>query len=69
MLHRRLRFTQASLDEKKDPISKIVRAKRAGDMAKAVQHLPTKHKALRVQNPSTIITKCDISGNDIYWSF
>jgi hypothetical protein len=36
---------QASLGKKQDPISKITRAKKAGDVAQAVECLP--HEALR----------------------
>jgi hypothetical protein len=43
-LNRRI-SVQPSLREKQDPISKITKAKRAGGMAQAVEHLPIKHKA------------------------
>jgi hypothetical protein len=41
---------QGCLSKKQDPISKITQAKRAGGMAQAVQYLPSKCKALRL-NP------------------
>jgi hypothetical protein len=36
---------QSSLGKKQDPVSKITRAKRAGGVAQAVEHLPGKLKA------------------------
>jgi hypothetical protein len=36
---------QAGLSKKRDSISKITRAKRAGDVAQVVEHLPNKCKA------------------------
>jgi hypothetical protein len=36
---------QASLSKKQDPTSKVNRAKRAGGVAQAAEHLPSKYKA------------------------
>jgi hypothetical protein len=47
---------QASLGKNQDPISKITRAKSAGGITQAVQHLPKKCEALS-SNPSTIKNK------------
>jgi hypothetical protein len=37
---------QAVLSKKQDPIAKITRAKTVASMAQAVQHVPSKRKAL-----------------------
>jgi hypothetical protein len=39
-------MVQVSLGKKQDPISKITRAKKAGGVAQAVEHLPSKCKTL-----------------------
>jgi hypothetical protein len=43
---------QVSLGKKQDLVSKIIRAKRAGDVVQAVKHQPSKCEALS-SNPST----------------
>jgi hypothetical protein len=45
-------MVQTSLGKKRDPISKITRAKRAGGVAQVVEPLPSKCKALS-SNPKT----------------
>jgi hypothetical protein len=47
---------QASLDIKRDPISKITNIKRVGGMAQVVECLPNKHKFLS-SNSSSIKRK------------
>jgi hypothetical protein len=42
---------QAHLGKKPNPIPKIIKAKRAGDMTQMVEHLPSNHKTL-TSNPS-----------------
>jgi hypothetical protein len=44
---------QAGLDVKRDPISKITKAKRAGDMVQALQHLPSKCEVLSSNSSTT----------------
>jgi hypothetical protein len=43
------------MDLGQDPITKVTRVKRAGGVAQAVEHFPSKHKALST-NPSNTKT-------------
>jgi hypothetical protein len=45
-------MVQASLGKNQDPVSKIIRSKKAGGLAQVVEHLPSKCAAL-ISNPST----------------
>jgi hypothetical protein len=47
-------MVQGSLGKKQDPITKITRAKKAGGVAKVVEHLPPKCKAL---SPHPVLPK------------
>jgi hypothetical protein len=48
-------MVQAGLGNKQDPISKIIRVKRARGMARAVERLPTKCEALSSNYSATKI--------------
>jgi hypothetical protein len=52
-------MVQDSLGKKRDPISRIIRAKQAGGMAQVVEGLPSKCETLN-SNPSTTKSKEDM---------
>jgi hypothetical protein len=52
-----VQFQVLSLPKKARPLSKIIRAKKAGGMAETIEHLPSKNKAPSSNLSSTKIKK------------